>query len=193
MTSDNLKSQLKKSHELLNDIMEDASFLSRCTDAYELIQKALQNNNKILLAGNGGSASDAQHIAAELTGRYVLERKALPAIALAENSSHITAVANDFGYQYVFSRAIEALAQKGDVVILLSTSGNSENILNAAETCHQLGIQTIGMTGNDGGKLRPLVNTLINVPSSITARIQETHIMIGHWICSEIDNWLTQK
>lgn len=154
----------------------------------ELISATIKNGNKVLIAGNGGSAADAQHIAAELTGRFVKERKPLPGIALTTDTSAITAIANDYGYDYVFSRQLEALAQPGDLFIGISTSGNSEGILKAFQSAQKLNCKTIGLTGKDGGKMKDMCDVNIIVPSNTTARIQEMHILIGHIFCKAVDD-----
>jgi D-sedoheptulose 7-phosphate isomerase len=156
--------------------------------ACEMIKGAIKNGNKVLLAGNGGSAADAQHIAAELSGRFVKERKALPGIALTTDTSAITSIANDYGYQYVFSRQLEALAQPGDLFIGISTSGNSEGILKAFESAKKINCKTLGLSGRDGGKMNGLCDLNIIVPSDTTARIQEMHILIGHILCKAVDD-----
>ncbi|HAL82219.1 MAG TPA: phosphoheptose isomerase [Mucilaginibacter sp.] len=153
----------------------------------ELITTAIKNGHKVLLAGNGGSAADAQHIAAELSGRFVKERKALPGIALTVDTSALTAIANDYGYDQVFSRQVEALAQPGDLFIGISTSGNSQGILNAFEAATKIGCKTLGLSGRDGGKMNGLCDLNIIVPSQVTARIQEMHILIGHILCKAVD------
>jgi len=155
--------------------------------ASQLIIETLKNGNKILLCGNGGSASDAQHIAAELVGRYKIERGGLPAIALTTDTSILTAVGNDYGYDRVFQRQVEALAQQGDVVIGISTSGNSENVIKALKSAEELGCKTIGFSGKGGGKMREVCHILLDVPSDNTPRIQEMHILFGHTICQVID------
>ena len=149
---------------------------------------ALKDGKKVLIAGNGGSAADAQHIAAELSGRFVKERKALPGIALTVDTSALTAIANDYGYNRVFSRQVEALAQPGDLFIGISTSGNSQGILNAFETARAFGCKTLGLSGHDGGKMNGLCDLNIVVPSDVTARIQEMHILIGHIMCKAVDD-----
>ena len=154
----------------------------------ELITSVIKNGNKVLLAGNGGSAADAQHIAAELSGRFVKERKALPGIALTVDTSALTAIANDYGYEHVFSRQVEAFAKPGDLFIGISTSGNSKGILNAFETATKFGCKTLGLSGRDGGKMNELCELNIVVPSDITARIQEMHILIGHILCKAVDD-----
>lgn len=154
-------------------------------DASLVIVDAILKGNKILLCGNGGSASDAQHIAAEFVGRFVLERKALPAIALTTDTSILTAIGNDYGFDTIFSRQIEALARPGDVLIAISTSGNSANVCNAIETAVFAGCYTIALTGNSGGLVEPHLNII--VPSNVTSHIQEAHILIGHIICELVD------
>ena len=148
---------------------------------------ALQKGGKILLMGNGGSAADAQHIAAELVGRYLCERKGLPAIALTTDTSILTAVGNDYGYDAVFARQIEALAQPHDVVVGYSTSGNSGNVCNAITAAKRIGCQTQALTGESGGQLRELADTCLCIPSSETPRIQEAHAFIGHMLCAYVD------
>jgi len=147
----------------------------------------LKNDGKILIFGNGGSAADAQHIAAELVGRYKVDRKGLPAIALTTDTSAITAIANDFGYKHVFNRQVEALANNGDVLIGISTSGKSSNIINALKLASTLQCKTIGLSGKDGGEMNKICDVNLVAPSEDTPRIQEMHIIIGHIICHLID------
>ncbi|MDB5285875.1 MAG: gmhA1 [Mucilaginibacter sp.] len=156
--------------------------------ACELMAITINNGNKVLLAGNGGSAADAQHIAAELSGRFVKERKALPGIALTVDTSALTAIANDYGYEHVFSRQVEALARPGDLFIGISTSGNSQGILNAFEAATKIGCKTLGLSGRDGGKMNGLCDLNIVIPSNVTARIQEMHILVGHILCKAVDD-----
>lgn len=156
--------------------------------ACQMITTAIKNGNKVLLAGNGGSAGDAQHIAAELTGRFVKDRKALPGIALTTDTSAITSIANDYGYDFVFSRQVAALAQPGDLFIAISTSGNSPSIINAIQTAKENNCKVLGLSGRDGGKMSGLCDLNIIVPSDITSRIQEIHILIGHILCTAVDN-----
>lgn len=159
--------------------------------AAQLMVQTLKEGHKILLCGNGGSAADAQHIAAELTGRYKTERRGLPAIALTTDTSALTAIANDFGYENVFSRQVEALANAGDVLIGISTSGNSTNVLLALEQAKAIGCTTIGLTGNTGGKMNALCDINLVVPSNNTPRIQEMHILFGHILCQIVDaSWV---
>jgi D-sedoheptulose 7-phosphate isomerase len=159
-------------------------------NAVQIILNAYKAGGKVLLIGNGGSAADAQHIAAELVGRFKLERIGLPAIALSTNTSILTALANDYGYDTVFSRQVEAIANDNDVLIAITTSGTSPNILKAVEMAHSKGVIVIGMTGARGGKLKDMADLTIVVPSDNTARIQEAHITIGHIICHLVENEL---
>lgn len=156
-------------------------------DACEKINKCIKNGYKVLLFGNGGSAADAQHIAAEFTGRFVKERRSLPAIALTTDTSAITAIANDYGFDRIFERQVEGLANKGDLLIGISTSGNSNNVIKALRLGKELGCTCIGLSGNDGGLMNSICDLNIVIPSSVTARIQEMHILIGHIICEAID------
>lgn len=157
----------------------------------EICSDKLANRNKVILFGNGGSAADAQHIAAELSGRFRTERKALPGLALTTDTSALTAIGNDYGYDAVFSRQVEALAQKGDVLIGISTSGNSANVINGFIKGAELGCVCIGLSGRDGGKMNAHTVENIVIPSNDTARIQEMHILIGHIICQIIDTNLS--
>lgn len=153
----------------------------------EEVTNCIKRGNKILLFGNGGSAGDAQHIAAEFTGRFVKERRSLPAIALTTDTSALTAIGNDYGYDRVFERQTDGLATKGDVLIGISTSGNSANVLKAFELGKERGCVNIGLSGRDGGKMNDVCDFNIVVPSGITAHIQEMHILIGHIICTAVD------
>jgi len=154
----------------------------------KLFTDTVKSGNKILLAGNGGSAGDAQHIAAELSGRFVKDRKALPGIALTTDTSALTAISNDHGYEYVFSRQVEAFAAPGDLFVGISTSGNSPNVIKALEMAKQLGCKTLGLSGRDGGKMTEFCDLNIVIPSDVTARIQEMHILIGHIFCTAVDD-----
>jgi D-sedoheptulose 7-phosphate isomerase len=156
--------------------------------ACQLVVETIQNKHKVILFGNGGSAADAQHIAAEFTGRFVKERKGLPAIALTTDTSALTAIGNDYGFDKVFSRQVEALAQQGDLLIGISTSGNSANVLEAYKSGKELGCKILSLTGRDGGSMKGLSDLNIIVPSNTTARIQEMHILIGHILCTALDN-----
>ena len=151
------------------------------------VTQAFQNGNKVLFCGNGGSAADAQHLAAEFSGRFYTDRNPLPSEALHCNTSYLTAVANDYGYDVVYSRMVKGIGRKGDVLIALSTSGNSTNIINALLQAKEMGMTTVSMTGNSGGKMKDMADYLINVPSSDTPRIQEAHIMIGHILCQLVE------
>ena len=155
-----------------------------------IASEAIKNGHKILLCGNGGSAADAQHIAAELSGRYKTERRGLPGIALTTDTSVLTAVGNDYGYDRVFDRQVEALAREGDVVIGISTSGHSKNVVRALSLARNMGCKTIGFSGRDGGVMNEFCDVNLVVPSDDTPRIQEMHIMIGHIICQAIDDAL---
>ncbi|KRT65288.1 MAG: sugar isomerase (SIS) [Candidatus Dadabacteria bacterium CSP1-2] len=156
--------------------------------AVNIIEKSLKSSGKILIFGNGGSAADAQHIAAEFVNRYLKERNALPAIALTTDTSILTSIGNDSSFENIFSRQIEALGKKGDVAWGLSTSGRSKNIVKALSIAKSIGLKTIGFTGSDGGEIKKLVDCNINVPSMSTPRIQELHITIGHIICELIED-----
>ncbi|MDC0920184.1 D-sedoheptulose 7-phosphate isomerase [Candidatus Thioglobus sp.] len=172
---------LKTSQATLEYIAEPLEIAaSLCIDS-------LQNGGKILIFGNGGSAADAQHIAAELVGRYKVERKGLPAIALTTDTSALTSIGNDYGYDRVFDRQVEALANEGDVVIGISTGGSSRNVINGLHTAKDLGCKLIGFSGRDGGEMNTLCNVNLVVPAEDTPRIQEMHIVIGHTICHLID------
>lgn len=153
----------------------------------ENVESSINSGGTLFLAGNGGSAADAQHIAAEFTGRFVKERKSLPAIALTTDTSALTAIGNDYGFDRIFSRQLEGLGRNGDLLIVISTSGNSVNLIEACNQAAKMGIKTIGLLGKTGGKLKDIVDKAIIVPSDVTARIQEMHILIGHIICEYID------
>ncbi len=185
--SDLIKNILQESCAVKQKVINDDRLIKVIQDVTSVCVNALNNGNKILLAGNGGSASDSQHIAAELVGRFEKERKGLPALALTTNSSQLTAISNDYGYDSVFQRQVQALAKSGDVFFGLSTSGNSRNVVNAVEQCRELNVVTVAMTGESGGQLKAISDYCINVPSSNTARVQEVHITIGHIICLAIE------
>ncbi len=168
-------------------ILEDATFMERIQEASDVVVKSLRNGGKIHFCGNGGSAADAQHLAAELSGRFYFDRPPLNAEALHCNTSYLTAVGNDYGYDIIFSRLLRGLGKKGDILIGISTSGNSKNILHAYQAAKEMGIIIISLTGETGGKMKDLSDILINVPSTDTPRIQESHIMIGHIICELVE------
>ena len=180
-----VKNLLNISADLKKTVAETLS--SEILDAAQKVKGGLEAGGKLLLMGNGGSAGDAQHIAAELVGRFKKERKAMPALALTVDTSSLTALGNDYGFDTIFERQVEALANKNDTVIGISTSGNSENIIRAVNKANSIGAFTIGLLGNDGGKLKDVVNLPIIIPSNDTARIQEVHITIGHIICEIIE------
>jgi len=170
-------------------------FLAECAGALEgaidVLTEALTGGHKVLLFGNGGSAADAQHIASELVGRLTRERRPLPAIALTTDTSALTAIANDYGYDQIFARQVRALGAAGDVAIAISTSGNSPNVLRAVEACREMGLHVIGLTGGDGGALARMADASLRVSASTRSmRIQETHILIGHVICEMVDRRL---
>jgi D-sedoheptulose 7-phosphate isomerase len=160
-------------------------------EAASVLIDAFKNGGKVILFGNGGSAADSQHIAAEFIGRFQKERKSLPAIALTTDTSILTALGNDYGFDIVFSRQLEGLARRGDVAIVFSTSGNSKNVIEAVKTAQRIGIKTISLTGNGGGKLAGLTDVKIVVPSKVTARIQESHGLIAHVLCELVEEALS--
>jgi D-sedoheptulose 7-phosphate isomerase len=168
-------------------LLGSAEVISMIAKASEILVDALNHGNKVLLFGNGGSAADAQHIAAEFVGRFAFDRPALPALALSVNSSSLTAIGNDYGFDQVFSRQIEALGRPGDVAIAISTSGHSPNVRRAMSAAKKIGLHTIALTGSTGGELRNAVDICICVPSSETPRIQECHILIGHIISDLVE------
>ena len=174
-------------------ILDNPDFLERIKKAAEIIIESLNNGGKIHFCGNGGSAADAQHLAAELSGRFYYDRPPLNAEALHCNTSYLTAVGNDYGYDFIFARLLRGTAKKGDVLIGISTSGNSKNILKAYEVCREMGITVISMTGQTGGAMKEFSDLLLNVPSTDTPRIQESHIMIGHIICELVESALFPK
>lgn len=186
-----IKTQLEASCRVKQHLLDDDAAILQIGDMASRCITALKNGNKILLAGNGGSAADAQHIAAELVGRFETERVALPALALPTNSSTMTSIANDYNYDMVYRRQIQALANKGDVFIGISTSGNSSNVVAAVKQCKEQDVLAIGFTGESGGDMLELCDLCLRAPSSNTARIQEVHITIGHILCSLIDQAFT--
>ena len=176
--------------EHMSVVAKMATLEADIASAGELCANALGHGNRIYLCGNGGSAADAQHIAAELIGRFVHDRRALPAIALTTDTSALTAIGNDYGYDDVFSRQVEGLCQEGDVLIAISTSGNSANVLKAVDVAQGRGCSVIGLSGRSGGSLAPKSDISLVVPSAVTARIQEMHIVIGHLICALVEEHL---
>jgi D-sedoheptulose 7-phosphate isomerase len=184
---------ISKSIETKERIKTNAVLLKTIEDVTHEIVKCFNNSGQVLWCGNGGSAADAQHLAAELSGRFYFDREPLNSEALHVNTSYITAVANDYSYDQVYERLVRAKGHKGDVLIGLSTSGNSGNVIKAIEVANQRGLITVGMTGESGGKMKSICNYLINVPSNDTPRIQESHIMIGHIICEMVEEQLFKK
>lgn len=164
-------------------LLQDEQLLQTIEKVTNIIVRAFQQGNKVLFCGNGGSAADAQHLAAEFSGRFYIDRDALPAEALHTNTSYLTAVANDYSYDVIYSRLIKGIGKKGDILVGLSTSGNSRNIVLAIEQAKINGMTTIGFTGSGGGKMKQLSDYLIDVPSNDTPRIQELHMLLGHIIC----------
>ena len=187
--SNNISNSIKVKNEILND----ESLINQILDVAETIQNSFENNCKLLLCGNGGSAADAQHLAAEFSGRYYMDRDPLHAEALHTDTSFMTAVANDYSYNDVYSRLIRGIGKKGDILIGLSTSGNSTNIVNALKEAKELGIKTIGFTGKNGGEINQHCDIIIKVPSTDTPRIQEAHLLIGHAICELVEKNLFSK
>jgi D-sedoheptulose 7-phosphate isomerase len=183
-----VSSLIQASITVKQKLFEDVQLVASVAAVSKLIVNALLEGHKILLCGNGGSAADAQHIAAELVGRFAFDRPALPALSLSVNTSCVTAIGNDYGFDLVFSRQIEALGQKGDVVIGISTSGNSTNVLQAMSTSKGLGLRTVALTGGTGGKLKNEVELCLCAPSNDTPRIQECHILMGHIICELVEH-----
>lgn len=182
-----IKQIIKSSIGTKEKILSDNTLLNTIEKVVEIITAAFKNGNRVYFCGNGGSAADAQHLAAEFSGRFYTDRKALPAEALHCNTSYLTAVANDYGYDVVYSRMIDGIGQAGDILAGLSTSGNSGNIIKAFEVAKQKGLITVAFTGETGGKMKGMTDHLINVPSNDTPRIQESHITIGHIICQLVE------
>ena len=178
---------IKASIDVKQQLLADEALVNQIATVTDVITKAFQNGNAVYFAGNGGSAADAQHLAAEFSGRFYKDRKALPSDALHCNSSYLTAVANDYSYDVIYARLLEGLAKPGDVLVGISTSGNSGNIVKAFEMAKTIGVTTIGFTGQKGGKMKDLGDYLINVPSNTTPRIQESHILVGHIICELVE------
>src|SRR6266487_3107340 len=188
-----IKDIIASSISVKQQILSDETMLEKIAEAVDVVTAAFANGNKVLFCGNGGSAADAQHLAAEFSGRFYKDRKALPAEALHCNTSYLTAVANDYSYDVVYSRIIDGIGQAGDILVGLSTSGNSGNIIKAFETAKEKKIITIGFTGLSGGLMKSFSDHLINIPSTDTPRIQEAHIMIGHIICQLTEQRLFQN
>jgi D-sedoheptulose 7-phosphate isomerase len=187
MSITTIKQLIQSSIEVKQQLLQDEVLVKQIETVVEVVTNAFKNGNAVYFAGNGGSAADAQHLAAEFSGRFYKDRKALPSDALHCNSSYLTAVANDYSYDVIYSRLLEGLAKKGDVLVGISTSGNSANIVKAFEMAASMGVITVGFTGANGGKMKNMANYLINVPSNTTPRIQESHILVGHIICELVE------
>ena len=182
-----IKDQIKKSYETKQVIYDNDELLERIEEVVKKCIEIYRGTNKTILAGNGGSAADAQHIAAELVGRYGFDRPSIPSLALTTDTSNLTAIGNDYGYDKVFSRQLEGMGQKGDLFIGISTSGNSINIINAFNSAKEKGITTVALVGKDGGEMAKMADISLIVPSDSTPRIQEAHILIGYIICDIIE------
>jgi len=182
-----LKNQIAASAATKEKILADESLLKIIENVATECVNVYKNSKKTLIAGNGGSAADAQHIAAELVGRYGFDRPSLPSLALTTDTSNLTAIGNDYGYDKVFSRQLEGMGQEGDLFIGISTSGNSQNVINAFLSAKEKGITTVALVGRDGGKMAAMADYAIIIPSNDTPRIQESHILIGHIICDVIE------
>jgi D-sedoheptulose 7-phosphate isomerase len=185
-----IKDIIQASIDVKQKVLSDASLIKKIEQVATILTGAFAKGNKVLFCGNGGSAADAQHLAAEFSGRFYTDRDPLPSEALHCNTSYITAVANDYSYDVVYSRIVKGMGKPGDVLVGLSTSGNSVNILKAVEQAKQIGMISVCLTGESGGKLKALSDHLVNVPSNDTPRIQESHIMIGHIICQMVEEQL---
>lgn len=185
-----ITSQIADSAATKQKILESDALLETIERVARACVQVYRSGRKTLLAGNGGSAADAQHIAAELVGRYGFDRPSLPSLALTTDTSNLTAIGNDYGYERVFSRQLEGMAQEGDLFIGISTSGNSPNVINAFESAKAKGVKTVALVGRDGGKMAAMADFAIVVPSNATPRIQESHILIGHILCDIIEKEL---
>jgi len=182
-----IKNQIKKSYETKQDIYNNDELLNKIEQVAQMCVELYRGSNKTILAGNGGSAADAQHIAAELVGRYGFDRPSIPSLALTTDTSKLTAIGNDYGYDKIFSRQLEGMGQDGDIFIGISTSGNSANIINAFKSAKEKNIATVALVGKDGGEMAKLADIALVVPSDSTPRIQESHILIGHILCDIIE------
>jgi D-sedoheptulose 7-phosphate isomerase len=189
MTNEILRKNIESSIEVHSRLLQEC--LPAITVAADALIAAYRSGHKAIFFGNGGSAADAQHLAAEFLGRYLRERRPLPALALHANTSAVTAIANDYGYEHIFSRQIEALAVPGDVAVGISTSGNSPSVIEAVTAARKMGVYTIGLTGANGGRLRGLVDVLLAMPTEETPRIQECHILVGHALCDAVEHAIT--
>jgi D-sedoheptulose 7-phosphate isomerase len=185
-----IKREVAASAETKQKILNDERFIAKIAEVAQACLDVYRSNKKTMLAGNGGSAADAQHIAAELVGRYGFDRPSIPSLALTTDTSNLTAIGNDYGYDKVFSRQVEGMGQEGDLFIGISTSGNSQNIIAAFESAKAKGITTVALTGRDGGKMAQMADYALIVPYNATPRIQESHILIGHILCDIIEKEL---
>ncbi|MDO9124226.1 MAG: D-sedoheptulose 7-phosphate isomerase [Deltaproteobacteria bacterium] len=183
-----IQKRFKESAEVKNRFLKEN--LSRLLDVIKLISHCFEAGNKLFFFGNGGSAADAQHLAAEFVNRYIMDRPPLPAIALTTDTSILTSISNDFSFSEVFAKQLKALGKEGDVAVGISTSGTSPNIIKAFEVAKEMGMKTIALTGNDGGSLVKIADVSLIVPSSSTPRIQEVHILIGHILCEPVEHYL---
>jgi D-sedoheptulose 7-phosphate isomerase len=188
MHQQKISSIIHESISVKQALMADVHLIAQIDTVVKVITTAFQNGNSVYFAGNGGSAADAQHLAAEFSGRFYKDRKALPSEALHCNTSYLTAVANDYSYEVIYARLIEGITKPGDVLVGISTSGNSGNIVKAFEMAKTKQVVTIGFTGEKGGKMKEISDYLINVPSNDTPRIQESHILVGHIICELVES-----
>ncbi len=185
--SNQIETIIRESILVKNKILEDPKIINIIGQSVSIILEALKNGNKLYFCGNGGSAADAQHLAAEFTGRFYIDRKALPAEALHCNTSYLTAVANDYSFEDVYSRLLEGISKPGDILIGISTSGNSKNIIKALQTAKLINLHTISFTGLNGGLMKNYSDYLLDIPSENTPRIQECHILVGHIICQMVE------
>ncbi len=184
---------INKSIEIKKSILKDNNLIAKINLTSQAIIKAYNSNKKVILFGNGGSAADAQHLAAEFVNKFYLDRKSLPAIALTVNTSILTAIGNDYSFEQIFSKQLEGIGDEGDIAIGISTSGNSKNVIEGLDFAKQNKLFTVGFTGKGGGKISNIVDICINVPSDDTPRIQEAHIMIGHIICEIVEKELFKE
>jgi len=188
-----VKARIRDCTSVLESLLQSSDYLTAVVDVAEAMTKCLRSGNKILFFGNGGSAADAQHLAAELSGRFLKERKSLSGLALTTNTSVLTAIGNDYSFDEVFSRQIQGIANPSDLAFAITTSGNSPNVLKAVNVARQIGLVTVGLTGRTGGKLATAVDLCIKIPSDQTPRIQEAHILTGHTLCELIEESLFEK
>jgi len=188
-----VKARIRDCSSLIESLLQSSDYLTAVVDVAQAMTKCLRSGNKILLFGNGGSAADAQHLAAELSGRFLKERKSLSGLALTTNTSVLTAIGNDYSFDEVFSRQIQGIANPSDLAFAITTSGNSPNVLKAVNVARQIGLVTVGLTGKTGGKLATAVDLCIKIPSDQTPRIQEAHILTGHTLCELIEESLFEK